>query len=161
MGCMETEKDGISALKLHFLTRKCMNPDCIFQDYYYDDAYYLERLKTIDQFELHKCLDLIEKYVLAGNAHLWMIGCDFFSQDMGNVRGKYKIYIKDVNENVLRKIEELLLLQGLNVNLVECLREVDKCVGSLKSMYLYGMGICYELKKGYSFNLYLKPKRDK
>lgn len=161
MGCVETEKDGISALKLHFLTRKCMNPDCIFQDYYYDDAYYLERLKTIDQFELHKCLDLIEEYVLAGNAHLWMIGCDFFSQDMGNIRGKYKIYIKNVNENVLKKIEELLMLQGLNANFVERLREVDKCVGSLKSMYLYGIGICYELKKGYSFNLYLKPKRCK
>lgn len=65
--------------------------------------------------------------------------------------------IKNVNENVLKKIEELLMLQGLNANFVERLREVDKCVGSLKSMYLYGIGICYELKKGYSFNLYLKP----
>lgn len=161
LGCVETKKQGISALKLHFLTRKCINPDCIFQNYYYDDAYYLERLKKIDQFELRKCVDLIGQYVLTGNAHLWMVGCDFLSQDGGDIKGKYKIYIKDVNGDVLRKIEDLLELQDLNADLVERLREVDECVGNLKSMYLYGIGICYEAKKGYSFNLYLKPKRCK
>lgn len=161
LGFVETEKQEISALKLHFLTRKCINTDCIFQNYYYDDGYYLERIRRINQFELHQCLDLIEQYVLSGNAHLWMVGCDFFSQEEGNIQGKYKIYIKDVNDDVLRKMEDLLILQGLNEKLVMRLREVDECVANLKSMYLYGVGICYEAKKGYSFNLYLKPKRCK
>lgn len=161
LGCVESKKQGISALKLHFLTRKCCDPDCIFQNYYYDDAYYLERIRMIDQYELRKCADLIGDFVLTGNAHLWMIGCDFFAQDEKEIRGKYKIYIKNISGDALKKIEDLLKLQGLNAGFVKHLRMVDECIGNLQSLYLYGIGICYDANIGYSFNLYLKPKRCK
>lgn len=141
--------------KFHFLTRHCENADKIYENYYYDDALYIEALKESSSKELIRIALLISPLLEKNTAHLWMVGVDLEASTASSEQDKYKIYVKDLNDSFFSEFSDQLLLQNFPVAFIKSAKELEK-LKKQKDFHIYGMGICWNAQKGYSLNIYLK-----
>jgi len=102
-GFIEKE-DEIDAIKMHYLTRICENPDKLGKRDIFDDAYYLDYLEGMKIPQFAELVPIVRTAVDGRHGILWMSGVDYFRH--GN--DKYKIYFKTPIDKYVKNLKQAL-----------------------------------------------------
>ena len=80
----------IDVLKFHFYNRICDDSDNLYDNYKFDDTYYLEYLRASGIKVFSDLVNIMNLTLRHCGGHLWMTGVDYKKEGSR----KYKIYIK-------------------------------------------------------------------
>lgn len=140
----------LSAIKLHYLLRKCEDPDNIGMNYQVDNVERLQFLRKSGIAPLGVLADAVGKLLESTEGiELWMAAMDYFLQGTS----KYKIYIKTVGGDLLEPIRRLLTDRKLE-HLVCQLDACEKCLMTPPDRRLYGAAFCVTPEEDWSLNMY-------
>ena len=146
------DRSGDSVVNIEWVTRKCPDPDDIGYEYYYDDSYFLNFIKSTQIDELVRLSDKIAGLIKCSKAdiHLW-----FFAADYAKETVKYKIYVK--GEGCKRLLMSDLLVDLLDVQVDEASTKYAKEFCDTHSeLYLHGFALCLDISNHWSINCYYK-----
>lgn len=145
--------DEIEAMKMHYLTRICEDPDKIGKRIAFDDAYYLKYLEDTEIPQFKELLSTIKPAVTGNDDILWMIGTDYFKH--GN--HKYKIYFKTPADTYMNKVKRVLQeAEGERKKLAVLLETLEKWLVYRTELSMDGVAVCLDKKGCWSLNFYFK-----
>lgn len=139
---------NIEVLKVHFYNRICDEPDELYDNYHWDDNYYLGYLKASEIQAFSDLVDIIHSALRYCGGHLWATGVDYQAEGAQ----KYKIYIKrpwkpyDGLEAVFVKNKNRVLRE--RIESVKVWNEEHSCFKCV------GFAICLDNKSELSINFY-------
>ena len=152
LGFIEKE-NTIEAMKMHYLTRICENPDKLGKRVFFDDAYYLDYLEQMNVSQFKELLPIVRSVVNGTDGILWMIGVDYFKR--GN--HKYKIYFKILSDEYIEKMKAALLIaKGSAKNLVVILEKLEIWQKQHVELVMDGVAVCLDQQGCWSLNFYFK-----
>lgn len=142
----------IAAVKPHFLTRRCRDPDRIDTLDIYDDAYYLKCVRETGESAFLDIVPVVSRVLEADGAHLWMVGVDVFKDKPG----KYKIYIKYKGLEILRLLRDALSRErAVHRELIDRLELLECWLGNHTELRSEGVAVSRDSGGRWCFNLYL------
>lgn len=145
------KKGSIEAMKMHYLTRICENPDKLGKHITFDDAYYLDYLEKSQITQFHELLPIVKSAASGKDGILWMIGADYFKD--GN--HKYKIYFKTPTDTYIRKLKEKLYdSDGQCRQLSILLNRLEIWLYRHPELKIEGLAVCLDVKGCWSLNFY-------
>lgn len=146
------EQGKIEAVKTHFLTRFCADVDRIDTEDRYEDEYYLEFLESTELPAFQELVPLIRGIRRKCQAHLWMVGVDYFEA----LPTKYKIYIKLKGLDGYMALREAIKEAGIEQSdkWTELLEELECWQGGHEELLMDGVAICVDTKGHRSLNFY-------
>lgn len=151
-GFIEKE-NTIEAMKMHYLTRICANPDKLGKRVIFDDAYYLDYLEHMDVPQFKELLPVIRNVVNGKDGILWMIGVDYFKR--GN--HKYKIYFKTPSNEYIKKLKSALLtVEGEVKNLAASLETLENWQKQHEELVMDGVAVGLDQRGCWLLNFYFK-----
>lgn len=151
-GFIEKE-DTIEAMKMHYLTRICENPDKLGKKVVFDDGYYLDYLEQMKIPQFTELMPVIRAAVNGEDGILWMIGVDYFKH--GN--HKYKIYFKTPTDEYGKKVKTALAVKGGNAGKLAVLLEtLEIWMMHHGDIRMDGAAVCLDEKDCWSLNFYFK-----
>lgn len=147
IGFISTD-NKINVLKFHFYNRICDDPDNLYDNYKFDDDYYLDYLKSSGIRGFSSLVDIIILILQHCGGHLWMTGIDY------KIDGtqKYKIYIKHPQ----KLYDGLLSVFSDNKNKIlrKKIEDVRVWNDNHSSFKCEGFAICLNNKNEISINFY-------
>lgn len=152
LGFIEKEEQ-IEAMKMHYLTRICENPDKLGKKVVFDDAYYLDYLEQMKVSPFRELLPVVRAVVNGNEGILWMIGVDYFRE--GNC--KYKIYFKTPSAKYVKKLKQALEnAEGESRKLVEPLGILEGWLEKHEELAMAGVAVCLDSRNCWSLNFYFE-----
>lgn len=147
------EKENvIDAIKMHYLTRICDNPDKLGKRVMFDDAYYLDYLERMQIPQFTELMPVVRSAVNGKDGILWMIGVDYFRH--GN--DKYKIYFKTPTDEYVKKMKQSLALsEGEGSKLAVLMDSLEDWLKHV-DLKMDGVAVCLDRKDCWSLNFYFK-----
>lgn len=153
-GFIEQDK-AIKAIKPHYLTRKCADPDQIDTQDRYDDSYYIEYLRRLHIEGFERILPFVMRVLETSDGHLWMLGTDFFS----GREDKYKIYIKCREKDLLAVLRSSLrAYDRQSFDMVEKLEMLELWLEKHPELSNDGVAVSQDSQGKWCLNFYLKWK---
>ena len=137
------------AIKLHYLLRKCSDPDNIGKQYTTDNNYFLEVLSNLGVPEMKQLCKLIGALIESAGGELWMAAVDYYK---GNFR-KYKIYIKNFSDLAYKAMITNFYALGC-IHLAEQINIYQSWLSLHPELEHYGIALCLDSNGIWSINFY-------
>lgn len=150
---LQWNKGILSALKLHFITRKVNNPNNFSDGFWYDNDYFLAYFKASKNKLCKKISIIVENFLNQLEGQLWMFGIDILmDSDI-----KYKIYLQNKNGFNLEKIFRILNYYSEFDKVCVQLYKLNEWLVNHPELLLYGFAITVTTQEIYGLNLYFIP----
>lgn len=149
---LETGSPGspqTKAVKLHYLLRKCSDPDRIGRSYTVDNPHFLGVLAGLEIPELCRLCDLTGALVEAAGGELWMAAVDYYRNGLN----KYKIYIKKFSDTIYERMIARFQALGCG-HLAEQIAAYRDWVFLHPELERYGIAFCLDTQGIWSVNFY-------
>lgn len=138
----------VKAIKLHYLLRKCLDPEKIGKDYVVDNKVWLDTLVLLGISEIKQISLLIEELLRYDDAELWIVAVDYYHTIV-----KYKIYLKKIQNSLILRMIRLFEDNGY-VNLAMQIRAYLEWSEFHSELCVYGIAICLDNNGVWSVNFY-------
>lgn len=138
---------NVEAVKLHYLLRKCKNPDKIGKEYYIEEEPVFDCLTSISEFK--PICSIIQPLLYSTGSELWMAAMDFFTVKPE----KYKIYLKIKKSDFCLVMIDLLNQHDLN-DLAQKVCLYYQWLIAHPELELYGAALCLSVYGDWSVNFY-------
>ncbi len=145
----EAEKFHIDTLKLHYLLRRCLDPDTIGKNFIVDNVASLHQLKTSGLLPFERLINIAQPISELPGCEVWMAAIDFFSDG----RQKHKIYLKKCAAHGYEKLAMELMRCGAFA-LAQIVRGYEKWVSFHQELEQYGLAVCLDSTQRLTVNFY-------
>ena len=137
------------AIKLHYLLRRCSDPNKIGKAYTVDTSYFLGVLAGLEIPELHQLCDLTSALLEVAGGELWMVAVDYYRNGLN----KYKIYIKNFSDEIYEGMITLFYTLDC-AHLAEQIATYRDWIFWHPELERYGIAFCLDTQKVWSVNFY-------
>ena len=137
------------AIKLHYLLRKCADPDKIGKNYIVNNQYYLKLLSTLKIPEFQKLSSFMDELLKASHAELWMAAVDYYKYGIS----KYKIYLKNFSPQIYTAIIKQFYDLGYS-HLANQVGVYVQWINHHPEKERYGIAVCLDSDDHWSINFY-------
>ena len=150
----------ILAIKLDGQYGDAINLEWMLRDYLdyeaniykYNDEYYISYIESLKSKDFNYLITFIKKMygdaIKVGRLHLWLMGIDYFTNDIS----KYKLYLKIDEYNL--QIPNLLREYFEDNNCTDIIIGVNEFIKIHCELKLYGIAICIDTNRIKSINMY-------
>lgn len=137
------------AIKLHYLLRKCSDPDRIGKAYTTDTPYFLKVLAGLEIPEMCRLCDLTGALLEAAGGELWMAAVDYYRNGLH----KYKIYIKKFSDEIYESMIRRFRALGC-ARLAQQIAVYRDWIFRHPELERYGIAFCLDTRGVWSVNFY-------